>query len=37
MAQGIHAGNNFDPYVGDGRPHGGFYTQDQMRDLVAYA
>ena len=28
---------HFDPYVGDGRPHGGFYTQAQMRDLVAYA
>jgi hexosaminidase len=23
--------------VGDGQPHGGFYTQDQLRDLVAYA
>jgi hexosaminidase len=23
--------------VGDGVPHGGFYTQDQLRDLVAYA
>jgi hexosaminidase len=21
----------------DGRPHGGFYTQDELRDLVAYA
>ena len=28
---------NFDPYVGDGRRHGGFYTQEQVRDLVAYA
>jgi hexosaminidase len=28
---------HFDPYAGDGRPHGGFYTQEQMRDLVAYA
>lgn len=25
------------PYVGDGTPHGGFYTQDQIRQLVAYA
>lgn len=25
------------PYVGDGKPHGGFYTQQQIRDLVAYA
>jgi hexosaminidase len=31
------AGQHFDPYVGDGTPHGGFYTQDQMRHLVAYA
>jgi len=30
-------GQHFDPYVGDGTPHGGFYTQGQMRDLVAYA
>ncbi len=30
-------GQNFDPYVGDGTPHGGFYTQEQMRKLVAYA
>lgn len=30
-------GQHFDPYVGDGRPHGGFYSQEQMRELVAYA
>ena len=30
-------GQHFDPYVGDSTPHGGFYTQDQIRDLVAYA
>jgi hexosaminidase len=30
-------GQHFDPYVGDGTPHGGFYTQAQMRGLVAYA
>ncbi len=30
-------GQHFDPYVGDGRPHGGFYTQEQMREIVAYA
>jgi hexosaminidase len=30
-------GQQFDPYVGDGVPHGGFYTQEQIRDLVAYA
>jgi hexosaminidase len=30
-------GQHFDPYVGDGVPHGGFYTQAQIRDLVGYA
>jgi hexosaminidase len=30
-------GQHFDPYVGDGKPHGGFYTQQEMRELVAYA
>lgn len=30
-------GQHFDPYVGDGKPHGGFYTQEQMRDIIAYA
>ncbi|MHC4924675.1 MAG: family 20 glycosylhydrolase [Planctomycetota bacterium] len=28
---------NFDPYVGDGTPYGGFYTKDEIRDIVAYA
>ncbi len=28
---------NFDPYVGDGIPYGGFYTKDEVRDIVAYA
>jgi hexosaminidase len=28
---------NFDPYIGDGIPYGGFYTQDEVRDVVAYA
>lgn len=28
---------NFDPYIGDGIRHGGFYTQDDVRDIVAYA
>ncbi|MFL5496047.1 MAG: family 20 glycosylhydrolase [Gemmatimonadales bacterium] len=31
------AGQHFDPYVGDGTPHGGFYTQEEMRHLLAYA
>ncbi|HEX3101933.1 MAG TPA: family 20 glycosylhydrolase, partial [Pyrinomonadaceae bacterium] len=28
---------NFTPYVGDGVPEGGFYTQEQIKDVVAYA
>jgi hexosaminidase len=30
-------GRNLVPYVGDGIPVEGFYTQDQIRDVVAYA
>jgi hexosaminidase len=28
---------NFDPYIGDGQRYGGFYTQDEVRAIVAYA
>jgi hexosaminidase len=28
---------NFDPYIGDKKPYGGFYTQDEVRQVVAYA
>jgi hexosaminidase len=28
---------NFDPYVGDGTPHCGFYTKDEIREVVRYA
>jgi hexosaminidase len=28
---------NFDPFVGDGVRHGGYYTQDEIRDVVRYA
>ncbi len=28
---------NFDPYVGDGTPYCGFYTQEEAREIVAYA
>jgi hexosaminidase len=28
---------NFNPYVGDGIPYCGFYTQDEIRDVVQYA
>ena len=28
---------NFNPYVGDGIRHCGFYTQDEIRDVVKYA
>lgn len=31
------AGKNFDPFVGDSTPYGGYYTQDEIRDIVAYA
>ena len=30
-------GKNFDPYVGDGEEYGGFYTQEEVKDIVAYA
>lgn len=30
-------GRHFDPYVGDGRRYGGFYTQREVREIVAYA
>jgi hexosaminidase len=30
-------GDNLTPYVGDGVPHGGFYTKDEVREVVAYA
>jgi hexosaminidase len=28
---------SFSPYIGDSTPYGGFYTQDQIRDVVRYA
>ncbi|MDP2956913.1 MAG: family 20 glycosylhydrolase [Longimicrobiales bacterium] len=28
---------SFDPFVGDGQRYGGFYTKDEIRDVVAYA
>ena len=28
---------NFDPYVGDGIRYGGYYTQDEIREIVEYA
>ncbi len=30
-------GKNFDPYVGDGVPYGGFYTRAEVREVVAHA
>lgn len=30
-------GRNFDPYVGDGRRYGGYYTRREVREIVAYA
>jgi hexosaminidase len=28
---------NFEPFKGDGQPYGGFYTQEQIREVVEYA
>lgn len=28
---------NFNPYRGDGTPHGGYYTQEEVREIIAYA
>lgn len=30
-------GRQLDPYVGDGQPYGGFYTKDEIREIVRYA
>ncbi|WP_417884955.1 beta-N-acetylhexosaminidase [Zunongwangia sp.] len=30
-------GKNFDPYKGDEKEYGGFYTQEQIKEIVAYA
>ena len=30
-------GKNFNPYKGDGKPYGGYYTQEQIKEIVAYA
>ncbi|MEJ2184734.1 MAG: family 20 glycosylhydrolase [Gemmatimonadota bacterium] len=30
-------GRDHDPYRGDGERYGGYYTQDEVRDIVAYA
>lgn len=32
-----HVGHGRDEFAGDGQPHGGFYTKDEVRDIVAYA
>lgn len=28
---------NFDPFVGDGEPYGGFYSKEEMKEIVSYA
>lgn len=30
-------GRQLEPYVGDGIPYGGYYTKEEIRDIVAYA
>lgn len=32
-----HVGHGDEPFRGDGRPYGGFYTQEEIREVVAYA
>lgn len=32
-----HVGHGREEFHGDGQPHGGFYTKDEIRDIVAYA
>jgi hexosaminidase len=32
-----HIGHGRDPFNGDGQRYGGFYTKDEIRDIVAYA
>lgn len=27
----------FNPYIGDGQPYGGYYTQEEIKEVVAYA
>ncbi len=28
---------NFNPFIGDGKPYGDFYTQEEVKEVVAYA
>lgn len=28
---------NFDPYIGDGIPHSGYYSKDEIREVIEYA
>ena len=30
-------GKNFDPFIGDSTPYGGYYTDDEIREVVRYA
>jgi hexosaminidase len=30
-------GENFNPYIGDNTPYCGYYTQEEVKDIVAYA
>lgn len=32
-----HEGHGREDFQGDGTPHGGFYTKEEIRDIVAYA
>jgi hexosaminidase len=28
---------HFKPYIGDGKPYGGYYTQDEIKEVITYA
>ena len=32
-----HVGHGTEPFQGDGQPYGGYYTKDEVREIVAYA
>jgi hexosaminidase len=37
VRKGTMIEKNFNPYKGDGKEYGGFYTQEEVKDVVAYA
>ena len=37
IGHGLESERNSEPFTYDGKPHGGFYSQDDIREVVAYA